>query len=61
MQWSVMEMLTLQVLSSVSGHPSLKAGCKTHIPKPTLRAGKPFYTLNLSNPDAGEVPPSSWL
>lgn len=58
MQWSILEMLTLEVLSSVSGHP-LKAGCKTHIPKTHPAAGKPFYTPNLSNPDAGEVPPSS--
>lgn len=33
MQWNILGMLTLDVLSSVSGHPSPKAGCKTHIPK----------------------------
>lgn len=33
MQWSILETLTLEVLSSVSGHPSQKASCKTHIPK----------------------------
>ena len=40
--------LTLAVLSSTSGHPSSKAGCKTHIPKTPPGAGKPFYKFTLS-------------